>query len=135
VWYEQELARPFWLLPLDKSRGCGEDAVMARVKCRILVILIASAAAAAYTTAAPASTAYTPTSLATRAAAAQPVRVDALACRRGYYKNVSGHCVRRPGRDPRGATARCSDGTYSYSEHASGTCSHHGGVSRWIHHP
>lgn len=30
-----------------------------------------------------------------------------------------------------GATALCRDGTYSYSQHASGTCSHHGGVAVW----
>jgi hypothetical protein len=29
-------------------------------------------------------------------------------------------------------TALCSDGTYSYSQHASGTCSSHGGVSSWL---
>lgn len=62
-------------------------------------------------------------------------------CHRGYYKNVSGHCVHRPIKVkhgapvPRGATAHCRDGSYSFSEHASGTCSHHGGVVRWIHHP
>jgi hypothetical protein len=33
---------------------------------------------------------------------------------------------------PAGATAQCADGTYSYSQHRSGTCSHHGGVSRWL---
>jgi len=59
----------------------------------------------------------------------------ALDCSGGYYKNVSGHCVHRPASSPVGATARCWDGTYSYSEHASGTCSHHGGVRLWIHHP
>jgi hypothetical protein len=59
----------------------------------------------------------------------------ATLCKSGYYKNVSGHCIRRPSHDPRRATAKCRDGTYSYSEHASGTCSHHGGVARWIHHP
>ena len=57
------------------------------------------------------------------------------ACQRGYYKNVSGKCVHSPSSDPTGATAKCRDGTYSYSQHASGTCSHHGGVGRWIHHP
>jgi hypothetical protein len=57
------------------------------------------------------------------------------ACKSGYYKNVSGHCVHRPASNPSGATARCRDGSFSYSEHASGTCSHHGGVGRWIHHP
>lgn len=57
------------------------------------------------------------------------------ACKDGYYKNGSGHCVRSPSSDPSGATARCRDGSYSYSQHASGTCTHHGGVARWIHHP
>jgi hypothetical protein len=33
---------------------------------------------------------------------------------------------------PAGATAQCNDGTYSYSLHHSGTCSHHGGVSEWL---
>jgi hypothetical protein len=59
-------------------------------------------------------------------------------CKSGYYENVSGHCVRRPRKAssvPKGATARCRDRTYSFSEHASGTCSHHGGVAVWIHHP
>jgi uncharacterized protein DUF3761 len=62
----------------------------------------------------------------------------APACKSGYYKNVSSHCVKRPTRAanaPVGATAKCRDATYSFSEHASGTCSHHGGVARWIHHP
>lgn len=29
------------------------------------------------------------------------------------------------------ATARCCDGTWSCSQHGSGTCSHHGGVCQW----
>jgi Protein of unknown function (DUF3761) len=33
---------------------------------------------------------------------------------------------------PAGATARCRDGTYSFSQHHSGTCSHHGGVAAWL---
>lgn len=32
-------------------------------------------------------------------------------------------------------TARCADGTLSYSRHAQGTCSWHGGVAQWINHP
>lgn len=53
-----------------------------------------------------------------------------------YYTNVSGHQVHRPMHArsvPSGASARCGDGTYSFSEHARGTCSHHGGVSSWLH--
>jgi len=33
---------------------------------------------------------------------------------------------------PPGASARCRDGTYSFSAHRSGTCSHHGGVAVWL---
>lgn len=33
---------------------------------------------------------------------------------------------------PAGASAVCRDGTYSYSRSRRGTCSHHGGVSRWL---
>lgn len=29
------------------------------------------------------------------------------------------------------ATALCNDGTYSYSQNCSGTCSSHGGVKTW----
>ena len=30
------------------------------------------------------------------------------------------------------ATARCRDGSLSFSAHPCGTCSHHGGVSQWL---
>ena len=51
------------------------------------------------------------------------------------YINVSGMRVRSPIRSesaPRGATAQCRDGTYSFSRNRRGTCSHHGGVARWL---
>ena len=37
-------------------------------------------------------------------------------------------------RDEKGGkpTARCKDGTTSYSAHHSGTCSNHGGVAEWL---
>jgi len=73
--------------------------------------------------------------LALIAAPGASARQHAAVCKSGYYRSVSGHCVHRPSSSPSGATAECRDGSYSYSEHASGTCSHHGGVSRWIHHP
>jgi hypothetical protein len=62
----------------------------------------------------------------------------APSCKKGYYKNVDGVCVHGPTQSPSvpaGATAKCRDGSYSFSLHASGTCSHHGGVAVWIHHP
>jgi Protein of unknown function (DUF3761) len=30
---------------------------------------------------------------------------------------------------PPGMSAQCADGTYSFSQHSRGTCSHHGGVA------
>ena len=36
------------------------------------------------------------------------------------------------GRVPRGATARCKDGSYSQSRSRRGTCSQHGGVKDWL---
>ncbi|HWE81164.1 MAG TPA: DUF3761 domain-containing protein [Gaiellaceae bacterium] len=33
---------------------------------------------------------------------------------------------------PTGATARCTDGSYSYARHHSGACSRHGGVRAWL---
>jgi sRNA-binding protein len=58
-------------------------------------------------------------------------------CPNGTYENSSGNIVCKPyattnGEQPAGATAECEDGTYSFSEHRSGTCSSHGGVKRWL---
>ncbi len=52
-----------------------------------------------------------------------------------FYTNARGHSVHRPmtaSARPSGATARCLDGSWSFSESHRGTCSHHGGVSRWL---
>lgn len=57
-----------------------------------------------------------------------------LDCPNGTYTNSSGNTVCSPFMSssvPSGATAQCSDGTYSYSQSRRGTCSHHGGVSVW----
>jgi hypothetical protein len=37
-----------------------------------------------------------------------------------------------PSKAPPGASAQCRDGTYSFSHHRRGTCSHHSGVRRWL---
>lgn len=60
---------------------------------------------------------------------------EAFACGSGYYENSRGRCVKRPTRSqkpPQGASAQCRDGTYSFSQSRRGTCSHHGGVARWL---
>jgi hypothetical protein len=48
------------------------------------------------------------------------------------YVNVNGNYVPSPSSNPVGATAKCRDGTYSYSQNHSGTCSSHGGVLAWL---
>ena len=57
-------------------------------------------------------------------------------CTNGTYVNSAGNTVCRPEESPSGApagaTAECVDGTYSFSQSRSGTCSHHGGVARWL---
>lgn len=51
------------------------------------------------------------------------------------YTNSAGNWVPSPSYNPNltpgGPSAICGDGTYSYSQSSSGTCSHHGGVSSW----
>jgi hypothetical protein len=55
----------------------------------------------------------------------------------GHYKNRDGVEVHSPsksksGKAPQGASAQCRDGSYSFSTHHRGTCSHHGGVAQWL---
>lgn len=53
----------------------------------------------------------------------------------GTYVNKSGNTVKRPetcSAAPAGATAMCRDGSYSFSQSHRGTCSHHGGVAKWL---
>lgn len=52
-----------------------------------------------------------------------------------YYTNSKGERVQSPthyNSAPIGATALCRDGTYSFSRSRRGTCSHHGGVAKWL---
>lgn len=52
-----------------------------------------------------------------------------------HYVNNDGKNVQSPTKPmtaPTGATAQCRDGSYSFSQHRQGTCSHHGGVARWL---
>ncbi|GGR11678.1 DUF3761 domain-containing protein [Deinococcus ruber] len=59
----------------------------------------------------------------------------ALPASNGTYTNVDGQQIQRPvaaDSAPPGASAHCRDGTYSFSTHRRGTCSHHGGVDNWL---
>lgn len=62
---------------------------------------------------------------------------DANLSNNNTYTNSDGATVHSPatstdGSIPAGATAKCGDGTFSFSQHRSGTCSHHGGVAEWL---
>ena len=53
----------------------------------------------------------------------------------GTYVNSKGQTVQRPencSAPPKGATAQCRDRSYSFSQSRRGTCSHHGGVAKWL---
>jgi hypothetical protein len=53
----------------------------------------------------------------------------------GTYVNSKGQMVPRPedrSTPPKGTTAQCRDGTYSFSKSRRGTCSHHGGVGQMV---
>jgi hypothetical protein len=60
---------------------------------------------------------------------------NAYTCNNRHYVNSSGHFVHSPScgneSEPPQHTATCRDGSISYSEHHSGTCSGHGGVAQW----
>jgi hypothetical protein len=53
----------------------------------------------------------------------------------GTYRNSKGEEVPGPkncSSAPQGASAQCRDGSYSFSRSHRGTCSHHGGVAKWL---
>jgi Protein of unknown function (DUF3761) len=63
------------------------------------------------------------------------VAPSSVGCGSDSYTNTNGNCVLRPiaaPTAPAGATARCSDGTYSFSQNRRGTCSGHKGVAEWL---
>ncbi|HEY5442652.1 MAG TPA: DUF3761 domain-containing protein [Candidatus Saccharimonadales bacterium] len=66
---------------------------------------------------------------------APPPPAPAPSCPNGTYVNSAGNTVCSPYSSPSapaGATAQCVDGSYSFSQSHSGTCSHHGGVATWL---
>jgi hypothetical protein len=66
---------------------------------------------------------------------AEPDEAELLSHR--HDKANNGHEVHAPAKSthdhvPAGASAQCRDGSYSFSQHRRGTCSHHGGVGAWL---
>jgi predicted RNA-binding Zn-ribbon protein involved in translation (DUF1610 family) len=62
-----------------------------------------------------------------------PAEAFAFACNNNFYVNASGNLIHSPscGKEHIKPMADCRDGSVSFSEHHSGTCSHHGGVAHW----
>jgi hypothetical protein len=106
----------------------------------------AQAVAPTPTSTTPTPTAPAPTPAHTPAPATSPAPVpaptntgvsDTNLSNSNTYTNIDGATVHSPaastdGTVPAGATARCNDGTYSFSQHHSGTCSGHHGVAAWL---
>lgn len=85
-----------------------------------------------------AASAMAPPSTSSRTRASSTGAADAVGQHTGKgYVNSRGHWMPSPtrtadGKPPRGASARCGDGSYSFSQSHRGTCSHHGGVASWL---
>jgi hypothetical protein len=90
--------------------------------------------AADSTAAAPAAAAPPAASAAPAAApaAAAPAAAAPAGAAKSSTASKSAPSAAASNTDPTGATAKCKDGTYSKSQHHSGTCSGHGGVAEWL---
>lgn len=70
----------------------------------------------------------------TQPKASTPAKQTAPTTNSGTYTNSAGNTVKSPSYSetkPADASAKCRDGSYSYSQSRQGTCSHHGGVAQW----
>jgi hypothetical protein len=118
-----------FLKGLDDAKAAA--AQKAEAEKRALDAFLASLAKKPPTTLPPATT-KAPATTKPPATTAAPAPTG---CTNGTYVNTAGNTVCRPAASPSvpaGATAICGDGTYSFSQSRSGTCSHHGGVARWL---
>jgi len=62
---------------------------------------------------------------------------EAILLSHRHYKASNGQDVHAPAKSmqdvvPAGASAKCRDGSYSFSQNRRGTCAHHGGVGAWL---
>jgi Protein of unknown function (DUF3761) len=132
----RQSATPIAMIALLALAGCGSSA-----KSAVKSVANASTTTVKTTTTAKPKPTTPPTTLAATtvpvtsapATVAPVTAVPAQNCPNGTYVNSSGNTVcspyQSPSGPPAGATAKCNDGTYSFSQHHSGTCSHHGGVA------
>jgi len=110
--------------PIRTRRGASRPAIALALS---LAALVGPATVLARPSARPPASAP-----ASAAASAVPRLVE-----EGHYRNSDGAIVHSPahtdtGTAPAGASAQCRDGSFSFSAHRRGTCSHHAGVARWL---
>ncbi len=103
-----------------------------RLLAPFLIVALALAPAGVHARPAPSRASAPAAASAASAASTSPRLIES-----GHYRNVDGAVVHSPahtegGAPPAGASAQCRDGSYSFSLHHRGTCSHHGGVNRWF---
>lgn len=97
-----------------------------------LLVTLSLAASSAYAEKTP------PAPIAKSSGQVVPTEPDEAALQtHDHYKNKAGQSVHSPAKSktgavPTGASAKCGDGSYSFSKNHRGTCSHHGGVETWL---
>jgi uncharacterized protein YceK len=112
----------------DPTRASLAAAVVPASTAASSLHAVVPAPATTHASAPPVARVTTPT---THAAVVPP----ATAAAGKTYTNVDGKKVPVPtsaAARPAGATAQCNDGTYSFSLHHQGSCSHHGGVAKFF---
>ena len=93
---------------------------------------VQKASASKPATASTAAPAAAPAAAAPAAAAPAATTAPATSAAKTATATKSAPTATASNTDPTGATAKCKDGTYSKSQHHSGTCSSHGGVAEWL---
>ena len=78
------------------------------------------------------STAAAPAAMAAPTAAPTPMMAAKPAKAAKPAMAASAPAMAPTGAAPAGATGLCKDGTYTMSKTHSGSCSHHGGVAKWL---
>lgn len=102
-----------------------------------LALLVSPILAAAKDNSAPSVPAVSTNASVSASASAKASPDESALVEHGHYTNKQGQTVHSPahskdGKAPAGASAKCGDGTFSFSKNHRGTCSHHGGVSEWL---
>jgi len=119
-----------------RDKPSADGRVLTHLPYRTAVTFLQGPSHGWYRVKAGATTGYLSAQLAsTSAPAAKAPKAPSFAHTGKGYINSDGNWIPSPvhaASAPQGATALCNDGTFSFSQHHRGTCSHHGGVKTWL---